>query len=113
MNEQKVDRDQSSIGRRLSRASVLAAFASCALNCVFSQLAARLAWVAAYSGPVDWLSLGVVLAGAACGISGLVLGLRRKSPDTAIIASIGLLLNLGILFIVIWYFAIIRPAAAS
>ena len=113
MNEQKIDRDHKSVGRRLSRASVLAAFISCALNCVISQLAARLAWVAAYVGLVDWLSLGVVLAGAACGVSGLVLGLRRKSPDTVIIASIGLLLNLGILFVVIWYFAIIRPATAS
>lgn len=113
MNEQKIDLDQKSAGRRLSRASVLAAFISCALNCVVSQLSLRLAWGPAYGDPIDWLSLGLVLAGAGCGISGLVLGLKRKSPDTTIIAAIGLLLNLGILFVVIWYFAVIRPAAAS
>ncbi|MEX2174668.1 MAG: hypothetical protein WD872_09925 [Pirellulaceae bacterium] len=98
--------------RQLARASIAAAFVSCTLNCVFSQIAAR-----AGAGPgrlgwlVDWSSLLVVLAGIAVGIAALAGGLRRKSLDTATIAAIGLVLNLGIVFVIVWYFAVVRPAA--
>lgn len=100
-----------SAARQWARWSVLAAFVSCSLNCVFSQLAARTARLAPYGWLVDWASLAVVLAGVALGAAALASGWRRSSRDTAAIAAIGLVLNLGILLIVAWYFAMIRPAA--
>ena len=54
--------------------------------------------------------MAVVIAGVALGIGGLVAGLRKRSPDTAIIASIGLAANLIIIFVVVWYFVVVRPA---
>ena len=106
------DPDSRSLPRQLARLSSLAALVSCSLNCVFSRLAAGEGgrwW--SFGWLVDWSSLLIVLAGVACGLIGLVGGLRRKSPDTAVIAAIGLVLNLGIVFVVVWYFAVLRPAA--
>jgi hypothetical protein len=91
--------------------SILAAFLSCTLNCVFSQLAARSGDLLGRFGWLcDWSSLALVLAGVGCGAAGLAGGIRRKSPDTAMIAVIGLTLNLGVIFVVVWYFAVVRPA---
>ena len=105
-----VDMDSRSWPRHVARASILAAFLSCTLNCVFSQVASRagpslgsLGWL------FDWSSLIVVLAGVTCGAWGLVGGWRRRSPDTQMIAVLGLALNLGSLFTIVWYFAVVRP----
>ena len=112
MNPQVPDADARSTLRRLARLSIAAAFLSCTLNCVFSQLASRASsWLESYGWLVDWSSLAVVLAGVVLGAIGLRGGLRRKSADTTTIAGIGLVLNLGILLIVAWYFAVIRPQA--
>jgi len=112
VNPQVPDADTRSSPRRLARLSIAAAFLSCTLNCVFSQLASRAgSWLGSYGWLVDWSSLAVVLAGVVLGAIGLSGGLRRKSADTATIAAIGLVLNLGILLIVAWYFAVIRPQA--
>jgi len=108
------DADSRSRERLLARLSILAVFLSCSLNCVFSQLASRAASQLVFLGSlVDWTSLALVLAGVALGAVGLAGAWRRKSRDTAAIAAIGLVLNLGILLLVAWYFAVIRPAATS
>ncbi|MCI0360868.1 MAG: hypothetical protein L0211_20515 [Planctomycetaceae bacterium] len=100
--------------RRAARLSIAAAFVSCTLTCVFSQLASR--WrdaLANYGWLVDWSSLAIVLAGVVLGAIGLAAGFFKRSFDTAAIAAIGLVLNLGIIFVIVWYFAFIRPAAAG
>jgi hypothetical protein len=51
-----------------------------------------------------------VLVGVGLGLAGLVGGLKKRSPDTAMIGVIGLVLNLGIVFVVVWYFTMVRPA---
>ena len=100
--------------RWLARLAILAAFLSCTLNCVYSQLASRAgSWLAPHGWLIDWSSLAIVLAGVVLGAYGLAGGLRRKSADTATIGAIGLVLNLGILFVVIWYFAVVRPSATG
>ena len=112
--DRQAEADGPSRARWLARLSILAAFLSCTLNCVYSQLASRAgSWLGPYGWLIDWSSLAIVLAGVALGGYGLVSGLRRKSADTATIAAIGLVLNLGILFVVIWYFAVVRHAAAG
>jgi hypothetical protein len=106
--------DSRSAARWLGRLSILCLFASCTLNCVFSQLVAKSAAGKTLAGAVvDWSSLAVVGVGIGLGLAGLVGGLKRRSPDTAMIGAIGLVLNLGIVFVVVWYFAIVRPAAVS
>ncbi len=105
-----LDHDLRSWGRVLARLSVIAALLSCSLNCVFSQVASRAGpALGRFGWLVDWSSLLVVLAGATLGVMGLISGWRRKSPDTQAIGVIGLVLNLGILFVVVWYFAVVRP----
>jgi hypothetical protein len=112
MSDATRDPESRSTARRLARLSIAAAFGSCTLNCVFSQLASRKgSWLGPYGWLVDWTSLAVVVAGVTLGAIELRGGLRRKSADTATIAAIGLVLNLGILLIVAWYFAVIRPQA--
>jgi hypothetical protein len=37
--------------------------------------------------------------------------LKHKSPDDGLLSAAGLTLNLGIVFVIIWYFAVVRPAA--
>jgi drug/metabolite transporter (DMT)-like permease len=103
------DSDARSTARRLARLSVLAALASCSLNCVFNQLTLRGAeTLRPFGNLVSGGSLSVVVAGIVLGISALVGGARNRSPDTAAIALIGLTLNLGIVFVICWYFAVAR-----
>jgi hypothetical protein len=110
VTEPASDADFRSTARRLARLSVVAAFLSCTVNCIYSQLASRAgSWLGPYGWLIDWSSFAIVLAGVVLGACGLAGGLRRKSADTATIAAIGLVLNLGILFVVIWYFAVVRP----
>jgi hypothetical protein len=104
-----IDHDARSWSRQFARSSVLAAFLSCTLNCGFNQLAARAAQsLGRFEGLVGWMSLLVVLVGIVLGTAGLVGGWRRRSVDTMTIAGIGLVLNSGIVFVVVWYFAVIR-----
>ncbi len=114
MNVTALDPDSKSSGRQLARLSIAAAFLSCTVNCLFSQLALRAgSQLVGFGWLVDWASLALVLAGVVLGAVALVSAWRRKSSDTAAIAAIGLILNLGILFVIAWYFAIIRPAASQ
>lgn len=114
MNQPATDPESQTLARYLARGSALGALVSCALNCVFVRLSGgptgrwwSLAWL------VDWASLAIVVAGIGCGIAGLTLGLRRRSTDTAIIAAIGLVLNLGIVFVMVWFYAVARPASGN
>jgi hypothetical protein len=103
------DVEMRSWGRQLARWSVLAAFLSCTLNCVFNQLGARAAAsLGQFDKAVGWTSLLMVIAGAALGVAGLASGWRRRAVDTMVIAGIGLVLNGGIVFVVVWYFTMIR-----
>jgi hypothetical protein len=105
------DADSRSAARWLGRLSILCVFVSCTLNCVFSQLAAKSGTGKTLAGGlVDWSSLAIVLVGVGLGLAGLVGGLKKRSPDTAMIGVIGLVLNLGIVFVVVWYFTMVRPA---
>ena len=114
MNATAPDPDSKSSGRQLARLSIAAAFLSCTVNCVFSQLASRAgSQLIAVGWLVDWASLAVVVTGVVLGVIASVGGWRRRSSDTAAIAAIGLVLNLGILFVVAWYFAVVRPAPAE
>jgi predicted MFS family arabinose efflux permease len=104
------DSDPRSLSRQLARVAVIAALVSCSLNCVFNQLTARGAEsLRGYGDLVSGGSLVAVLVGIGLGTAGLVGGLRNRSLDTAVIAVIGLVLNLGIVFVVVWYFALHRP----
>lgn len=108
------DADSRSAARWLGRLSILCVFVSCTLNCVFSQLAAKSgAGKTLAGGLLDWSSLAIVSVGVGLGLAGVVGGLKRRSPDTAVIAAIGLVLNLGIVFVVVWYFTMVRPTAVS
>jgi len=92
-------------GRWAARCSILAAFVCFTLMCTFQQLTAKKELV----GFVAWAYYGIstvaslfVLGGVALGFYGFVLGLRRRSLDTSGIAVIGLVLNLGLVFLVVW-----------
>jgi hypothetical protein len=108
------DANSRSAARWLGRLSILCLFVSCTLNCVFSQLVAKSVAGKALAGAVvDWSSLAIVGVGIGLGLAGLVGGLKRRSVDTAVIGAIGLVLNLGIVFVVVWYFSMVRPAAVG
>jgi hypothetical protein len=104
------DTDARSPGRQLARLAVVAALVSCSLNCIVNQLAFRgIPALRGYGGLTSGISLAIVVLGIGLGIAGLIGGLRRRSTDTAVIAAIGLVLNLGIVFVVVWYFTLVRP----
>lgn len=97
-------------GRWAARLSIMAAFVCFTLMCSFQQLTAKTPLDA-----VRWLylvlncvAMAVVLGGVVLGGYGLAIGLRRRSLDTAGIAVIGLVLNLGIVFVVVWGWWLIR-----
>lgn len=111
VNPPPPDTDIRSTARQLARLAVIAAILSCSLNCVFNQLTARGAEsLNRFGGLVGWGSLLIVFAGIALGIAGLIGGLKNRSMDTAAIALIGLVLNAGIVFVIVWYFVFVRPA---
>jgi hypothetical protein len=101
-------------GRWAARGSILAAFVCFTLNCTFSQLTAKqqpgdVWWLTQLVG---WTSMLVVAAGIGLGIYGLVIGIRRRS-ETAGIAVIGLLLNSGIVFVMLWFMWMLRRAGVQ
>jgi hypothetical protein len=92
-------------GRWAARLSIISAFVCFTLMCTFQQLTAKqeLAGVVAWAYyAISTLASLFVLGGIVLGFYGLVIGLRRRSLDTAGIAVIGLVLNLGIVFVVAW-----------
>lgn len=96
--------DSRTLGRWLARLSALAAFVCFTLNCVLNQLLNKdgLPAGAVWNQVVGYASALVVLGGIVLGSVGLVAGIRRRSLDTAGVAIIGLVLNLGIVFVTLW-----------
>ena len=101
-------------GRWAARLSILAAYVCFTLTCTFQQLTAKQkpADVWLLNQIVSWSSLLFVVAGIVLGVYGLIVGLRRHS-QTAGIAVIGLVLNLGIVFVMLWVMWILRQAAVK
>lgn len=96
--------------RLAARVSVIGAFLCFTLNCVVNQLLLKNPqpgregwWLAA-----DGVSMLVLAAGVIAGIIGIIGGVRRKSSDTVGIATIGLVLNCGILFVALWLRSVLR-----
>ena len=96
--------DSRTPARYAARMSVIAAFVCFTLNCVLNQfiLKQQPASGKAWNLVVGSVSTLVVLGGIGLGIYGLVAGWRRRSLDTAMIALLGILLNLGILAVMAW-----------
>ena len=64
----------------------------------------------AWNLAVGSISTLIVVAGVVLGVVGLGTGLRRKTFDTSAIALVGLLLNLGILFVIFWGLYVLSAA---
>jgi hypothetical protein len=96
--------DAHTLGRWLARGSAMAAFVCFTLNCVLKQLLFKdgVPGGSVWNQVVGNLSMLVVLGGVVLGILGLIAGIRRGSRDTAGVAIIGLVLNLGIVFVTLW-----------
>jgi hypothetical protein len=90
--------------RLAARLAVIAAFVCFTMNCVLNQFILRGApdQGRVWNLVVGSLSTLVVAAGVVLGAGALFVGIRRQDYDTAGIALIGLLLNLGILFVMFW-----------
>lgn len=91
----------------------MAAFLCFTINCVFMQLTGRQlpSETPVANLVVGWSSMVVVIAGLIAGFLGLAAGIRRRSLDTALIASIGLVLCGGIIFVRLWVLYVISRAA--
>ena len=94
--------------------SILAAYICFTLTCTFHQLTAKQkadeVWL--LNQIVGWISLLIVAGGIGLGIYGLVQGIKRRN-QTAGIATIGLVLNLGIVFVMLWFLWMFRKAAVE
>ena len=101
-------------GRWPARLSILAAYICFTLTCTFQQLTAKQkpdeVWL--LNQMVGWVSLLFVAGGIGLGVYGLVQGIKRRS-QTAGIAAIGLVLNLGIVFVMLWFLWMFRRAAVE
>lgn len=96
--------------RMLARLSIVAAMLCLSMNCVFNQLTAKSdpASMLGWNRIVGTCSIAVVVLGVLMGLFAMVRGIQRRSTDTATIAAIGLVLNLGIIFVTIWALSIVR-----
>jgi len=101
-------------GRWAARLSILAAYICFTLTCTFHQLTAKQkadeVWL--LNQIVSWVSLLFVFGGIGLGVYGLIQGIRQRS-QTAGIAVIGLVLNLGIVFVMLWFLWMFRKAAVE
>lgn len=107
---ESTDPDARSWPRQAARLSIAAAYVCFTFSCVLNQL-----FLKPTSGDASWprlvvdsVSFSIVLGGIVLGIQGVRGGLRQKSNQTAIIAFIGLLLNLGIVLLVLWGVWVLR-----
>lgn len=101
--------------RFLARCSIFAGMACCTMNCVLYQLTAKQP-----GGPsslanilVSSASLLLVLAGFIAGLIAFFRGLKQQSRDTTIIATIGLTLCGGILFLMVWFLLLLQNAKTN
>lgn len=107
------DADESrSWPRFLARTSIFAAITCCTMNCVLFQLTAKQP-----GGPselanavVGYSSLLIVILGFFAGLVAFFQGFRQQTRDTSIIASLGLILCGGILFLMVWFLLLLQNA---
>lgn len=99
--------------RLAARFSNVAALACFSINCIANRILFNMpghdpAW--------DWivgvLSSGCVFSGIAMGVYGLINGWRRKNSETATIAAIGLMMNLGIAAVTLWILTLLKEKAS-
>ncbi|MGV3605629.1 MAG: hypothetical protein ACO1RA_04415 [Planctomycetaceae bacterium] len=95
-----------------ARTSIFAAITCCTMNCVLFQLTAKQP-----GGPselanaiVGYSSLLLVILGFFAGLVAFFQGFRQKTRDTSIIASLGLILCGGILFLMVWFLLLLQNA---
>lgn len=100
--------------RFLARTSIFAAITCCTMNCVLFQLTAKQP-----GGPselanaiVGYSSLIIVVLGFVAGLVAFFQGFRQQTRDTSIIASLGLILCSGILFLMVWFLILLQNAKA-
>lgn len=118
--------------RWIARLSLIAAFVCFAANCVSNRLLWQATRPPAPDAPavapaeretavaratlmsqiVSATTSLIVLAGVVLGALGVVLGLRRRQPETALLGLVGLLLNLGIIGLAVWMLVALRSAPA-
>ncbi|MCE9524985.1 MAG: hypothetical protein K8R36_02910 [Planctomycetales bacterium] len=98
--------------RHAARLSAASAFVCFTLNCVVNNLLLRNPEQPrnALRLIVDCLAGLIILVGLVSGIAGLSGGIRKKSSDTIGIAIIGLVLNSGIVFVILWGLWVLRSA---
>lgn len=100
------EQETRSRARYAARISVACAYLCFTLSCAMNQLFLRDAKSTnaqdALRLAVDSLSMSVVVLGLLLGSYGLVAGIRARSRDTSLISCIGLVLNGGIVFVVVW-----------
>lgn len=99
--------------RWVARLSLVAAFVCFAANCVSN----RILWTHGVTGGaalassiISFVTATLVLVGVVLGAVGIVLGRRVRSPETTVLAVMGLLLNLGIVAIAAWTIWTLRSA---
>ena len=96
--------------RQAARFSVISFFVCITLSCVINNLLfknpqhpqAMLRLV------TDGIAGLIIFGGYACGIAGLIGGIRKKSSNTIGIAIIGLVLHCGTLFVIMWGLSVLR-----
>ena len=90
--------------RLAARFSVISFFACITLSCVTNNLLLRKPEQpqVVVRLVTDSVAILILLAGLACGIGGLAGGIRKKSGDTIGIAIIGLVLQTGTVFVILW-----------
>jgi hypothetical protein len=98
--------------RQAARLSAASAFVCFTLNCVVNNLLLRNPEQPrnALRLIVDCLAGLIILVGLVSGIAGLIGGIRKKSSDTIGISIIGIVLNSGIVFVILWGIWVLRSA---
>lgn len=100
--------------RFLARTSIFAAITCCTMNCVLFQLTAKQPGgpSALANAIVGYSSLLIVVLGFVAGLAAFFQGFRQQTRDTSIIASLGLILCGGILFLMVWFLLLLQNAKA-
>ncbi len=111
-DELQAEKSRADWPRHAARLSVISFFACATLSCVTNNLLFRNSQQpqVMLRMVVDSIAALVLLGGFICGIAGLIGGVRKKSADTIGIAIIGLVLQSGTVFVVLWGLWVLRSA---
>lgn len=97
--------------RRLARLAMVAAVVCFLLQVSYAQLVAKeksSAW-SATDRVVAAAGIGLLLSGAVLASLSLIGAVRAKNYDTGVMATIGLVINGGVLALIVWYLLVVRP----